>query len=277
MIKSDRFIISAVLFVLVFAAGVPLGAQSIWLDYGQKKSLNLEILKPHFDDGEETFLTSSLYLTLKYAVTQNFAVVGELPFSHYGWDTEWSTGTESTLGNPYLGLEYRFPKSPFLIEIGARAPVAPDDDEDNGAAAMVGFLTDFVERTEAFDSDIVPISTYANVILESPSGFALRLRGGPCFWIKSGERGESETFLLYSAQAFYKFSKVRIGTGLSGRYYASSEGGDFAQNSWHQLGFSLDLVFGKVRPSVYFRIPLDEDFREIVDAVVGLSLGIQFD
>jgi hypothetical protein len=123
----------------------------------------------------------------------------------------------------------------------------------------------------------VPISTYANVILESPSGFALRLRGGPCFWIKSGEREDSETFLLYSAQAFYKFSKVRIGGGLSGRYWVSSEGGDFAENSFHQLGFSLDFVLGKLRPGVYLRIPLDENLSDIVDAVVGLSLGIQFD
>lgn len=181
---SGRVLFGYVLIVLLFATRAPLGAQSIWLDYGPRKSLNVEILKPVFDDGEETFLTSSPFLTLKYAPNQNFALTGELPFSHYGWDSQWSEGTESTLGNPYFGLEYRFPKSPFLFEIGVRAPVAPDDSEDNGAAAWAGFITEWVERTEAFASDIVPASAYANVILEFRSGFALRLRGGPCFSAK---------------------------------------------------------------------------------------------
>jgi hypothetical protein len=52
---------------------------------------------------------------------------------------------------------------------------------------------------------------------------------------------------------------------------------DFGERSMHQLTFGLDIDLGMFRPGAYIRIPLDEEYKEFVNTVFGISLGIDFD
>jgi hypothetical protein len=212
-------------------------------------------------------------------VTRNIVFSGELPFSYVNWDTPQGPdlGAKQTFGNPYFGLEFHLRRTPLFLEFGVRAPLAADIDEENGEATLNGIFTDFVDRSEAFATDFIPITGFVNYILSSRTGFSLRLRGGPSFWIASGDNEESETFILYSAQVFYETELLRFGGGFSGRYSASMEGGDFSDRSMHQLTFGLDIILGTFRPGLYIRIPLDDEYKELISSVFGISLGIDFD
>jgi len=269
--------VSILIILLIMIS--PANAQSIWQDYTARKTLTLEILKPEYDDGDQTFLTSAVFCSAQAPITRNIIFVGEFPFSYINWDIPPGPdlGSKQTFGNPLFGLEIDFHQVPLFFELGVRAPLTADPDKKNGDATINGYLTDFIDRAEAFAPNAVPISGFVNVVVESYTGFTLRLRAGPAIWIATGDRDESETFILYSAQTWWDFGSIRIGGGLSGRYIASEDYGDFGERSSHQLGFGLNLSLGIFTPGIQVRIPLDKEYKDILDIVFGISLGIDFD
>jgi hypothetical protein len=266
--------------IIVLLALSSLGAQSIWQDHTSREGITVEFLKPNYVDEEDlSFLTSVTFLSGRFPVTRNIIFSGELPFSYVNWDIPQgpNLGANQTFGNPYFGIELHLRQTPLFFELGVRAPLTADLEEENGEATINGGVTDFVDRAEAFATEAIPLAGFVNYILRSRTGFSLRLRGGPAFWIASGDREESETFILYSVQAFYETGAIRFGGGFSGRYIASLEDADFGERSMHQLTFGLDFILGLFRPGVYIRIPLDEEYKEMINTVFGISLGIDFD
>ncbi|UCE41130.1 MAG: hypothetical protein JSV17_17125 [Candidatus Aminicenantes bacterium] len=280
MKKSPYRLIPVFCAIMILFAFSSLGAQSIWQDPTSWEGIFIEFLKPHYaDEIDLSFLTSVTFLSARFPMTRNINFSGELPFSYIKWDIPQGPdlGAQQTFGNPYFGLEYHPRRTALFFELGVRAPLATGIEGENGEATINGGLTDFVDRAEAFATNAIPVTGFVNYIFSSRTGFSLRLRGGPSFWFASGDREESETFIMYSAQVFYETDIFRFGGGFSGRYSASMEDGDFGERSMHQLTFGLDIILGMFRPGAYIRIPLDEEYKEIIDTVIGISLGIDFD
>ena len=280
MKKTQQRLIPLFCAVLLTFTLSPLGAQSLWQDNTSREGFTIEFLKPDYENEENlSFLTSVTFLSGRFPVTRSIIFAGELPFSYVNWDVPQGAdlGAQQTFGNPYFGLEFHPRRAPLFFELGIRAPLTADVDGENGEATVNGAFTDFVDRAEAFATDAVPVSGYLNYVVWTRTGFSLRLRGGPVFWIASGDREEPETFILYSAQVFYETGILRFGGGFSGRYLASLENADFGERSMHQLTFGLDILLGTLRPGVYIRIPLDEDHKEVINSVFGITLGIDFD
>ncbi len=280
MIRKRQYLILFTLAIAVSLAITPLKAQSIWQDYTARTALFLEILKPEYDNGEDfSFLTSVSFLSARVPVTRNMIFVGELPYSYINWDIPQGPdlGSQQTFGNPYFGIKLDLGRNPLFFEIGVRAPLTADVDGDNEVATFNGYMTDFVDRAEAFAPDAIPVTGFFNYVFRSRTGFSLRLRGGPAFWIASGDREDSETFILYSAQIWYDAGKINFGGGFSGRYFASADDGDFGERSTQQLTFGLDIILGIFRPGVQIRIPMDEDYKDILNVVFSITLGIDFD
>jgi hypothetical protein len=279
MKKSFRQLVPVTCVLIAFFSGSSLRAQSIWQDFTTWEGITIEVLKSNYEEEDYSFLTSVSFLSARFPVTRNIVFSGELPFSYVNWDIPQGPdlGAEQTFGNPYIGLEFHLPRTPLFLELGARVPMTADIDGKNGEATINGGLTCFAERAEAFATDAVPVTGFLNYILSSRTGFSLRLRGGSAFWFASGDREESETFILYSAQAFYETGILRFAGGISGRYLVTVEDLDFGERSFHQLTFGVDILLGMFRPGVYIRIPLDEDFKDLISSIFGLSLGIDFD
>jgi hypothetical protein len=277
---SRNLRLSLLIFLLVCSAFLlPHGlfAQSIWLDRTHDKTISLEILKPDFAwDANTTFATSALFFSGRFPATHTISVVGEIPFSHFGRESDFdSDETDNAIGNPYLGIETHAEGSPVFGEFGFRFPLAPEDDGED--AAFAGLLTEFVDRAEAFVIDAFPISGALNYKSKKPTGFVVRFRGGGTVWIAPGDRDESELFLLYSAQAGYESPEVNFLAGFSGRCLLSEEDIDIAERTFHHLGLAINLTFGSLRPGISLRIPIDEDMTDILDSVFGLSLLINLD
>ena len=250
-------------------------AQSTWLDYNARNAVALEILKIRFDEGEESFLSSTSFLTGRFSLSPKFLLVGEIPFAYYGESTDYGEDiSEATLGNPYLGGEFSIPGSGIMLEFGARAPLVS---ENNHSAAFYGALSDRVERIEAFLQTYVPLSAFLNFIYEHENGFALRFRTGPAIWLPTEKWASTEVFLLYGAQAFYRINKVRFGAGFSGRYSITEEDREFENTNWYQLGFLFEVKLGQIQPAAYLRFPLDENLPEMMDFVFGIGLMYNFD
>jgi hypothetical protein len=263
-----------------------LSAQSIWLEAGHKRSFGLEVLKPNFKNEDAGSFSSTnsgwvVFAALRLPVSGKILFVGELPFVHGSSKTESSffdvnrSDSQSFLGNPYLGFEFADRTGAFTTEVGLRVPVTPDD---KFLGVITGIYSEY-DRFEAFVPDNLPVMAIANYRYRDPSGFVLKLRGGPSLLIYTGDsdfNDDVELFLGYSAQTGYESERFSILGGITGRALLTTEDASFDERSIHQLGFNASVGLGQVRPGVHFRLPLDDDLKAIIDSVLGLNLGVQF-
>ncbi|RMI26772.1 MAG: hypothetical protein D6681_00865 [Calditrichaeota bacterium] len=261
------------LLVGMWLAGFPLLSQTIFHDYGRESAISVEIIRPEWS-GEDNanLITSAIFFTAHAPLGETLFFVGELPVAHAGFSSDFGEGISSTnVGNPYVGLEYRPTDNLTFWEMGIRLPLASEESE----ATFVGFFSDPTEREEAFTPDFLTISGMANVVSKDTLGAMFRVRLGPSLAINT-DKGEfedaTELFLIYSAMAGYRGEAVRAGIAFIGRWWTTGEGEDFGENSLHQLGLFANVGSGSVRPGLSVRIPLDKDFRDTLDFMLGLNV-----
>ena len=258
----------------------PLSAQPNWLTKSKKTSVTLELIKPNFDgDADLTLATTVLFLSARGPVSETTRIVVEFPIAHVGFVKLNDLVEETLLGNPYFGFEFGLSDSPTFFELGLRLPLAPDDKE---FASSIGILSDF-ERLEAFDPDLLMFTGKVNYQQRYASNIVFRLRVGPSLWVFGSDEEddpEDEIWLDYSTQVGYESDSFSVLGGLTGSYWVTQGDDDLIDRTVHQLGVAASLVYGKLRPGVHFRLPLnsgDDAILAGLDFVFGLSLGVQFD
>jgi len=290
MLRSKCFLITVVMGAFLFSTN--LSAQPVWLNHDRSNSLAIEILKPDFESGfgafgfglvDYDFLSSAMFLSGRFSMGDNLVFVGEFSFVYAKVNVinfNFSTGetfdgqsdSETTIGNPYLGVEFSKPNSTIFTELGLRLPITPDN---KFVAGEFGVLSDF-DRFEAFTPDILTLTIKINSRRKSASKVVTRLRGGPTLFLNtSGNGGDTEMFFDYSAQVGYEGEKVNILCGLTGRLLVSEDDLNFGQRTFHQITLAASLNSGQLQPGVLLRFPLDDDLQRIINYVFGLTLGIQ--
>lgn len=250
-------------------------SQPIWLDQTHPRVIALEALKPEKENTE--FLSSTLFLSVRLGISNNLVFVGELPFAYAALEN--ADLSDSQFGNPYLGLELARAASPLFFEFGARLPVVASDN----LATLFGQLTD-ADRMEAFTPDaasLLAALNFQNVL--PPKQIFLRARVGALLSVSTGAGGttlltsgeDSELFLLLSGQAGFDGKRIFLGAGLTGRL-VFTEKGNFGRRTFLQLGANARLKLGRFRPGLHFRLPLEDDLKEVLEWVGGVSLGYHF-
>lgn len=272
----------AVSAIAITMTAAPLTAQSVWVEPGRHQGVWMEVLRPELSQDlrdllDVSFISSATFFGGRYAVSPRLNVVGELPFAYGDLKEIDIDGHRATIGNPYLAIEYAASR-PLVFELGVRAPLA--DEESFGT--LIGLLTEFPTRSEAFLTDYVPVTASASYDFRLDDRLMFRLRGGPSLWLNTGDTVDPETdetivldtelLATYGGQLWYDAPRYNLGAGLIGRAALTADG-DFGQRTLHQLGFSGNLVLGKVVPGLQFRVPLDDD--DGVDFVAGLNLGLR--
>ena len=97
-VRNPFFVLVVILSLVLVSEAY---AQSTWLDYNARNALALEILKVRFDEGEESFLSSTVFFTGRFSLSSKFLLVGEIPFAYYGESSEYGEDvSEAALGNP---------------------------------------------------------------------------------------------------------------------------------------------------------------------------------
>jgi hypothetical protein len=268
---TRRLVPGALLAALVLAA--PASAQSVWLDREHRPSVLAEVLFPTFDDSETNFPTWTWFLTGKLP-TGSGSVVLELPYAHGDFGTDPFSVSEGSVGNPYLGYEYRPHPDGLLLEAGVRLPLASDS---KFAPFITGYFSD-VDRQEAFVPDIVPVRLGLHYHhapgVATPISWDLRFV--PSVWIMTDDTflEESEFFFGYGGTLRYEGESARVGGGIAGRWNATNDGADFGEASMHQLDLEADFLKGRVRPGVQLKLPLDESLTSVLQTSWGLTLTV---
>lgn len=272
--KTKMMAFPLALVGLSFAWATPAAAQGYLMPETPRKGFWAEAMHPDVKLFDVTAPSSAWFLSGRYPLAARVWGVAEVPFA-YG-DLSVSGSSElsgrGVFGNPYVGIEFAATDG-VLLELGARAPLTSADDESFGD--LVGVLADMM-RFEAFAMDVVPVSAAASLRHTVDSGLSLAARGGvtSMFWTGEDDEGATTHFLDYGVFGHYPVSMARFGAGIAGRWNLSEDEGSFSENSLHHLGLSADYLVRRVRPGIQVRIPLDEDYRDMVSSSVGLYVQV---
>jgi len=242
-------------------------------------TVSLEMLRPSLEGVDAKFLSAAFFLSGRMLVADHVAIVGELPYvSHKS--TQMGTDfngfeilqefSSTTIGDPYVGLETRAESSPIFAELGARIPLASEDEVE---AVLTGFVADVV-RQDAFLPKVVSINAAFNLREVTPSKIAYRLRLSPVLAIPSKDATfeDPEVFAVYSFQIGYHGPLARVGGGMSGRALMTDNGGNLGDRTLNQLELHADFLSGSIRPGLDLRLPLGT-LSEFVPVALGASLS----
>jgi hypothetical protein len=269
--------ILTVIFLLMITSLTPshLSAQSIWLEHGWDKSIAAEYLRPDFTENQYIAQSVSIFfISLRHPISEKTLFVMELPIAHASFSSDFYDDSQTTIANPYIGVETRKPGSRSSMELGFRLPVMS---RDQTLASSSGRVVDY-DRYEAFLPRVIAFTGKGNFRWISASNkLGARLRLGPTIWFSTALAGGAELFFDYSFQVGYLIRKVILTSGLTGRFFASGGFVDLSERFVHQFGLAASAELGSIRPGIHFRIPLDEDVLEAIDFVFGLNIGITFD
>lgn len=246
-----------------------------------KNSYTLEYLKPFMkaEEWEEFgFMTSVLFLSGQFQISSRTQIFGCLPFANmdYSYNSVYYTfeKRESNFGNFYLGLEYATSPGVSSIEIGTVLPLANDE---KFYANYAGYASD-INRWELFTTNWLPIVVVGHLGQWSneEKGTVLRSSVGISYLINTDKQeyeDNTETYLLYQFFLGHRTHYFFFHSAVSGRYWATAGAGDFGERSIHQLLLGIDLNTGHFRPGISFTIPLDSDYHDTVNFVLGIRLS----
>lgn len=259
---------------LVAILSAPAAAQSTWLDREHRPSVLVEGLFPSFDDTDTNFPTAAWYAAARLPLGHPTMFVFELPYSRGEIDNGGSGSSQSSIGNPYLGVEYAPKPSGFLLEFGGRIPLASDE---KLLPFIIGYYSD-IERQEAFvpDQVTVRLGLHYHHAADAANRIAYDVRLVPSVWAKTEDTflNESELFFGYGAWMRYEGDMVRAGGGLTGRWNATNDGADFGEASLHQFDLGIDFLRGPVRPGLQLKLPLDDGLTNAIGSVVGVTVTV---
>jgi hypothetical protein len=298
-VRRPRVLLAATL--LLAASAAPARAQSLWMDREARTSVRVDMRIPSTPYDENGGYAA--FLTVRAPVRRTAWAVVEAPFARLAasetfippdfGDFVTEDIRQSTLGNPYLGLEFARRVTGLHYEIGVRPPLAR---RSQGYALSSGF-TSGVEYEQAFldhtFSTRVGALYHRAAHAKSPIGYDIRLGAT---WQVPTTRPEiafryptDDPFNAYSlakpldqrhalyvehaADVRLEGAHAYLGIGWNGRWLANNSSGNFGSNSVEELSFAVEILRGPIHPGMAVVVALDEDLKSSVDGAFGLSLS----
>jgi len=237
-------------------------AQMPWTSHLPQRGFALDVLRPKFEGGGTSTTSVAAYLSGRFPTGGSFSLRVEVPYAHLGA----SGGSSTTFGNPYLGLEAA--QDRVTYELGFRPALASDDE----FATELGLYSDIM-RFPAFLPHVATLSgriTYRN---QTSTGVTVEAGAGPSVWIPTGG-GDTELIVDHYASVGYRGAKFWTAFGLGGLLSVTSDDGGFAERTIYQLGASVGLTSGPVRPALHAILPLDDDITSTLNYVIGLGVAV---
>lgn len=275
--RPRNLVLGTAVLTLFFISTPPpcVAGQSLWDLPSYQKTVALEISKPVMDYYDDlSALSSGIFLSVTWPLNESLRFFGELPMGYAGRADAHESETGLALGNPYLGVNIGKEGSDLLWRFGVRLPLAPSDRE---ASRIVGLFSDYISRQGVFWGEILTVAGTGTYRHRTEDGFVALATAGVDMWIPTeGGGGDTEFFGLYGGQAGYEDETWSAMGGVMGRAYLSGQGGNIAERTIHELGAQIGYQWASVRPSFFFRLPLDEGIRDDLDVVVGIGLRLGF-
>ncbi len=260
-----------ILLLLIFTnlfSYKPLFGQTLFANWFPGRTISFEYYHPAFRN-PSTFkaLSSYSFLNLNWQIDDKTELIADLPWAYAHSIDSVQSISAYTIGNPYLGLQFRKPLSVIFFEAGVRFPVTKIYQTVSQFAnkSLLSRNGAFRNRTWTLKSDI-------NFHYEYETGFGMRLRAGPRILVPV-RSGNPVLMLDYSAQIRLKTRYFMIGAAYIGNLDATKS----LNTSIHQLVFET-MINGKVfEPQFHLYIPHQAKGNPDVHYILGFGLKMVLD
>ncbi len=239
-------------------------AQMPWSSSLRQGGVSLDILRPKFQGGGTSFVSVAAFFSARLPLGSTTVRI-EVPYAGGATDL----GSSSSLGNPYVGLELGG-QTGFSGEAGARIPLASDDED---LATTIGWLSD-ITRAEAFLPNTLTLATRARYRVRAADGFTFDAGGGPSLWVPTKGGGDPELVLHHHMAAGYQGAAVWFAVGFGGWTIITEDAGGVGERTVNQIGASVGLARGQVRPALHLLVPLDDEYNSRIGMVLGMGVAV---
>lgn len=289
---------TVVFLLIIVITGTDLLAQSLPAMQSRERSFGVEWIKPGLRGKSNAgALASSIYLSYSHPLPA-FNIVAEVPLAFVG-DTpnlnrnnieenpegifyigrdfafEDSVGSSATLGNLYLGVNTRKEKNDTYVETGLRIPFATKFEDGNGQATAIGIYSDFVERLEAFSPEYLTAVVMVHKHKSEENKFSFHVEGGLNILLPiRNVEINPEVFFRYGFLIVRETSDLGVEAGLKGRIMMSRNPDFFQDQTVHQFSGRAYFRRGALSPGIYFSRPFDNNLKNVLNWMLGLSLAV---
>jgi hypothetical protein len=228
----------------------------------------------HNSENNTKIITSTFLLSARFLVANNIISKFGIPFSYWELKINSFSEKEFTVGNPYLGFEIFSKKHSVSGEFGINLPLAPGNNEKNGQAAAIGFMTNYINRAEAFEPNRIPIYVGLNYYYKATANLIMIYRGGTSLWFDSKGGEKTNSYLLYKFKIGYIIEKVTFFINWDGRFVLHEKHKYFNEKLYNQFGLEIKLNWNNFQPSFFFVKPLTNAYESSINSYVGARLII---
>lgn len=262
------------LLILTLAFLAPSGWAQPNLFYGplsDHSQFGIRFLHPHLsDDFDLKVLTGTYDFSFAFPVGTAWSLVGTVPFVKVAIERQDS----SNFGNIYVGLQTREPEErsrSTRFGFGAFLPTATRDDE---STLLFGALTNYHDVAKYLPEYLTLVMT-PNYRQRVGTSGVLGLEVGPQVLIPTGGEGdELEIFLQYGIAAGLQASSLSLLAEFMGLFMMTIDDLDLGERFVNSVQARASTRIGLFRPSVFYRLPLDDNQQEFLDASLGVQLEV---
>jgi len=228
------------------------------LDFGFRKLL--------FDENQvdQSALSGTYLLRYKHVFGDKFNGIASMNYNDFAVDGFESNG----IGNIYLGAQYKLTSNndrASSLDFGLYLPTANEE-------AVIGAYSNITDFNAYFDIDFGLSASY-RAFSNTANGLRYSYEVGINYFKSDQSFGadDSELYANYGLSLGYNFSEWYVNLEALGILILTEDDG-FGDNSVHSLAGGFGYTGGRVIPSVFYKLYIDDDISELVNGVIGLNL-----
>lgn len=241
-----------------------------------RAKIDLRFDKPFYKDNYDVSTFSGVFqVSLNMPVSSKYNVIASVPYINnaYSYRYYYYGGYYSVakgIGNIFLGLQTNpMPISDkrSIVTFGVYLPTA------NRKAGLSGYFTNYYDFLKYVPDAAGVYFNYAYHKI-SPEGFNYGLEIGPNFLIPTESNTGTTVSIHYGIHAGYALNNVSLDAELLGMAMISRSAGSFNDIFLHLLDFGAQWNRGSIRPKVFYRIYLTEQFKNFIDGTLVLEVSV---
>jgi hypothetical protein len=266
----SRIVLAIILVVILSGAAV---AQTFMLKSipSDTPQFGLRYLRPNFANDNDLSTFSGIYdFRVNLPVDERWSIDASLPYTRFAFGED--DDSESYIGNLYAGLQSisRKDGGSAIVSFGAFFPTA---EEDLGHL-LFGVLSNY-ENMFKYYPDAWTVTGNFAWFKTREGGARLGLEAGPDVLIPGGDNDSEAEFLLhYGFTAGYQGKRLLAAAELVGVVWITEDSDEFSDRFVYSIDFGASYLSRHFAPGIFYKIYLKDDFRDLVDGVLGVSLDI---
>jgi len=199
-------------------------------------------------------------------IKDNVGIYAELPIVYSSYD---GGDNNVGLGNILIAVKAWNLNQTSQFSFGAFFPTMSDNSWD------MYMISNYYRWPQAIGDAYTIYSNYA-LSLKKENNWILRGELGLELWLPKAELStEVECFMHFGFDAGYRFDNISLWTEFNDMMWLTSEG-RLNDRSHYQLIFCSQYDLGKVKPGLFYTLPLKEYIRDYQTGAIGAKLDFTF-